>query len=346
MRRKGSFMPNLSHLKRMTDDNGMLQFSKKAIPDHESGYTLDDNARALIIAIDIQDGESLARIYANNLRRAQRPDGSWANFFLAGRYNNYWDSEDSIGRALLACSLAGFSPWEEIREVSSFMLKSQLYRVENFTSPRAIAYSILALSKGILDNEKLNLVHKLSDLLISLYQQKSGKAWCWFEDYLTYCNGILPQAMLSSYQVTGDKKALKIGRDSLNFLCGVLFRRGYLNIIGNRGWYQRGGSVPLFDQQPVDAASIALACQAAYQVLGANEYREMSKTACDWYKGKNIHNIPMVDDNSGGCFDALTPEGVNLNQGAEAVISYILSEQLINNSMFSSPEPVDSSLPF
>lgn len=328
-------MPSLNHLKRMTDQNGMLQFSKKDIPDPESGYTLDDNARALIAALLMDDGQDLARIYAQNLYKSQRPNGTWANFCLNGRYVHHWDSEDSIGRALIACSLGSFAPWADVRNLCSRIFKRQISKAGTFTSPRAIAYSIVALSKRSLDNERLALLHKLSDLLIGLYQQKSSRLWLWFEDYITYCNGILPQAMLSAYQATGDKKALKIGRDSLNFLCGILFRRGYLNIVGNRGWYQKGGSIPLFDQQPVDAASIALACLEAYQVLGHDEYWDLCQAAFDWYGGRNIHQIPMIDEKSGGCFDAITPEGVNLNQGAEAVLSYIISKMLIDKGMLS-----------
>ncbi len=337
-------MPNLNHLKRMSSDQGILQFSKKAIPDPESGYTLDDNARAFIASLYMPEGESWARVYTNTLKNFQRPDGRWANFFLNGRYIHHWDSEDSIGRALIACSLGSSAPWPDIRETCSAIFKRQIKKSESFTSPRAIAYTIVALSKGSIDNEKLAMVHKLSNVLISLYQRKSSRSWYWFEDYLTYCNGILPQSMLSSFQVTGDKKALKIGRTSLNFLCSVLFRKGYLDIIGNRGWYQRAGDIPLFDQQPVDAASIAIACQEAHEILGLNEYREMSKTAFSWYKGKNIHHVSMIDPKSGGCFDALTPEGVNLNQGAEAVLSYILSDLLVNQATSTLNEKIEHSL--
>jgi hypothetical protein len=135
--------------------------------------------------------------------------------------------------------------------------------------------------------------------------------------------------MFSFYTLSGNKQALKIGHDSLKFLNNVLFRKGYLNIIGNRGWYSRGGTIPVYDQQPVDAASIIFALTEAYQSVGVTEYLDLAVLAHSWYRGVNIHGLSLYDKKSGGCYDALTPKGVNLNQGAEAVISLLLSDSII-----------------
>jgi uncharacterized protein YyaL (SSP411 family) len=169
-------------------------------------------------------------------------------------------------------------------------------------------------------------INRLTTYLINLYQMKHLPEWHWFEDYLTYCNGILPQAMFNVYSFNGNKKALKVGRESLDFLNDILFRKGYLNIIGNQGWYYREGKIALFDQQPVDAASIALACLEAYQVIGKDEYHYLATVAHKWYRGLNIHGIPLYNESTGGCYDALTEDGVNLNQGAESVLSLLLTD--------------------
>ncbi|HWP97468.1 MAG TPA: hypothetical protein VN426_11530 [Syntrophomonadaceae bacterium] len=323
-------MPNYKHLLHMTDKTGILQFSHLSSPDPSSGYTLDDNARAFMVAVYMEDGEPWAKIYIRNLHQAQQPDGSWSNLLVAGQYSSSQNSQDSIGRALLACSIGLQCPWPQIKETCEELLIHHLPETVKFTSPRAIAYSLLALSGGgaahLSDNRTLLLAQKLSDFLLGLYQAKHDRGWLWFEDYITYCNAIIPQALLAAYQVGGDKKHLKVGRDSLNFLNNILFRDGYLNIIGNQGWYQKGGKVPLFDQQPVDAASVAFACLQAYQVLGTREYFDLAKLACHWYRGRNIHNVHLVDSESGGCYDALTPEGFNRNQGAEAVLSLLMSD--------------------
>lgn len=321
-------MPNYNHFLQMTDDQGMLQFSLLAEPDRNSGYTLDDNARALIIAVQMEN-PILAERFVDNLVRAKRPDGSWSNLLINGRYCHNYDSEDSIGRALVACSLGAQNPRPQISGPCSKMFSLYIKRLDQFTSPRAIAYGILALSRAKTGTNRLALLKKLSDKLISLYQKHQGVHWHWFEDYMTYCNGILPQALMAAYQVTGDKKTLKVAHDSLKHLVEILFRQGYLNIIGNKGWYHRGGVIPQYDQQPVDAASTAFACNEAYQVLGLKDYRDLARLACLWYKGLNANGLSLIDPQTGGCYDALTSEGVNMNQGAEAVLSYLGSRMVM-----------------
>jgi hypothetical protein len=320
-------MVDFRHLLSMTDSNGLLQFSRKNKPDANSGYTLDDNARALLISIFKED-EELAYCYANYLFRSQSAD-SWSNFLLNGKFSPKFDSEDSVGRALLACSMGATCSWIQIQKLCNDMLTRNLPLVFDFTSPRAIAYTLLALCKGKVPLSRenvLNIINLLSNRLLNLYNIKHEKGWFWFEDYLTYCNGIMPQALFSVYTVNGDKKTLKIAHESLNFLNSILFRDGYLNIIGNQQWYNKGGSIPLFDQQPVDAASTYFSCMEAYKVTGNFEYLQLADLAHKWFRGKNIHSIYLYNKETGGCYDALTIDGVNLNQGAESTISLIMCD--------------------
>jgi hypothetical protein len=338
-------MVDYRHLNAMTDGNGILQFSRLQQPDPGSGYTLDDNARALIVALSREDGYDLAGCYATYLYRSQRSD-SWANFELNGQFSSSFDSEDSMGRAILACSLGTTSHWPDIRKICIDMLVRNLPRTFDFTSPRAIAYTLLGLCKGeipVFPEKSLYMVSLLSNRLINLYQLKQDKGWFWFEDYFTYCNGILPQALFAAYTLNGDKKALKVGHDSLNFLNGILFRGGYLNIIGNKGWYKKGERIPLFDQQPVDAASIYFACMEAYESIGNQDYVDLAKLAHTWYRGANIHSLSLYDTETGGCFDALTEEGVNLNQGAESTLSLILCDLHAEKNMQAQTESEYSS---
>jgi len=330
-------MPNYSHFLNMVDDFGILQFSKQDLPDPYSGYTLDDNARGLLVSLSM--GES-AYFYAlrflNYLEKAQRPDGSWSNFYLAGKYYSHFDSEDSIGRALLACSAATCSDWPDLACQAGKILINQFPVVKTFTSPRAIAYALLGLCKGKMpcpDKFLHELINLLAAYLIGLYARTRSRDWMWFENYITYCNGILPHALFSVYAFNGDKKCLKIAHESLNFLVDNLFSQGYLNIVGNQGWYHRDGQLPRFDQQPVDAASIAFACWEAFQNLGKSDYIELAHLAHNWYRGRNLHGLSLYNEVSGGCHDALTEDGLNLNQGAEAVLSLLLTDILMTGSI-------------
>ncbi len=329
-------MPNYKHLLAMTDEVGMLQFSQLDRPDPRSGYTLDDNARALLVTIMGNDYQH-ARLFLNYLDQAQRPDGTWSNFLLDNQYSSNFDSEDSIGRAIMACSVATRSQWPDLAAQSSHLLANHIPRVVFFSSPRAIAYTLVGICKGKMpcaDKLLHELVTRLANFLIGLYETTRRRDWMWFEDSLTYCNAILPQALFSVYAFNGDKKCLKIAHESLNFLNGILFGQGYLNIIGNQGWYRRGATLPSFDQQPVDAASIAFACWEAYQNLGKKEYLGLAELAYQWYLGLNVNGLSLYNKENGGCYDALTHDGVNLNQGAEAVLSLLLTDLLINSAIY------------
>jgi hypothetical protein len=321
----------------MTDEIGMLQFSQDGHPDNRSGYTLDDNARALLVSLFRGDeGYPSACRYMNFLGQAQRPDGTWSNLLKDGKYSSTFDSEDSIGRAIMACSAATVSVWPDLAFEASQLLINKLSDVVGFASPRAVAYTLVGLCKGKMpcpDKQLHDIVNKLSAHLIALYNRARRADWLWFEEYLTYCNGILPHALFCVYSFNGDKKYLKIAHESLNFLNSILFRDGYLNIIGNQGWYHRGGSIPLFDQQPVDAASIAYACWEAYQCLGKDEYIDLANLAHQWFRGKNIHGLSLYNQASGGCCDSITPDGINPNQGAESILSLLLTDLLMENKI-------------
>ncbi|HPU49524.1 MAG TPA: hypothetical protein PLS54_09720 [Syntrophomonadaceae bacterium] len=317
------------HLYRMTDAHGMLQFSKLSEPDPASGYTLDDNARALIVAVHMEDGHQLAVTYASWLNQAQRYDGTWSNLQALGHDIRALDSEDSVGRALLACAIGMSSSWHDVQSLCRAMFNRHLPQAMRFRSPRAVAYTLTALCKlnKPLSRENLHQVKQLSSFLVNLYKQNRKRSWHWFEDIIAYSNGILPQSLLCVYARTGDKSALKTAHDTLNFLCDILFRNGYLNIIGNQGWMVRGKKPACYDQQPVDAASIAFACLEAYQSIGGQHYLDLAHRAHRWFHGENIHGLSLYDETTGGCFDALTPAGVNLNQGAESLLAYLLCEQ-------------------
>ena len=324
-------MLDYRHLQRMTDSTGMLQFSQLSTPDPSSGYTLDDNARALIVTLNMKDSHDLALIYANWLFQAQRIDGSWSNLQVRGNDIRALDSEDSVGRALLACALGSGCAWPDVQGMCLAMFNRNLPRAVHFKSPRAVAYTLtgLCMIDKPMSRDHLQLIRQLSSYLTGLYQQHQKKGWYWFENSHTYCNGILPQALFSVYARTGNKKALKTGHEALSFLCDILFRSGYLNIVGNKGWYKYGEKPPCFDQQPVDAASTAGACLAAYQSIGGQHYLGLARQAHRWYHGANINQLKLYDQKTGGCYDALTEEGVNLNQGAEAILSFLLCEQLM-----------------
>ena len=322
------------HLKAMTDENGMIQFSINGVPDLTSGYTVDDNARALLVALGM-DGEDRARyslIYAKFMHRAQRENGTWCNWQIGTEFVPDIDSEDSFGRAFLACTVAAQCDIMEVRRLSVEMALRALPRLRELHSPRAMAYVMVAVSLGVdglrQHRAYLELVaREYCQVLIASYMTHRSPGWHWFEDRLTYCNAILPHALFAYYRISDDKKALRVAEDTINFLAAALVKEGFLDIVGNRGWWTRGNTMPLYDQQPVDACSLALAAMEAYRVTGRNDYYQIVDLARAWYWGKNRNRISLYNVKTGGCHDALTEYGVNGNQGAEALLSFLLTQQ-------------------
>lgn len=325
------------HLKRMTDEGGMLQFARLNMPDTDSGYTVDDNARALLVALNMEGEErrELVGVYMRFLDAAQQTDGRWCNWKLNGRFVTAIDSDDSQGRAFLSCCAASLCELQDVREAGRRMAMRALPALVALKWPRSVAYTLLGicLNPGLSDRRSgalAGVARDFSNYLIGLYDRSRHRNWHWFEDDLTYCNGILPHALFAYYSFAQDRKALRVARDTLGFLTDALFARGYLSIVGNRGWWHRGAEIPCYDQQPVDACSTALAYARAFRATGDSQYRSLAELAYSWYQGSNINRISLYDATTGGCYDALTPDGVNLNQGAESLLSLLLSQQVIS----------------
>ena len=324
------------YLEKMTDSEGILQFSILDQPNPESGHTVDDNARALLVALNME-GETrknLAGLYARFLRETQRTDGVWRNLKVQGDYLPGHDFGDGQGRAFLVCSIAASCDLEEVSGLAREMLEASLPTIPQLVSPRSRAYALLGLihCTALFDKEggfMARTAREFADDLILIYKRCKGRGWYWFEDQITYCNGIFPQALFAYYSFSGKRRARVIAGDSLNFLNDHLFDEGYLNIVGNRGWWQRGEEIPRYDQQPVDACSMILSNREAYLATGERDYLNIARLAREWFTGKNINKVSLYNQETGGCYDALVPEGVNHNQGAEAILSMLYSCQVI-----------------
>ncbi|WP_203227588.1 hypothetical protein [Calorimonas adulescens] len=325
------------HLRRMTDKTGIIQFSRHDEPLKESGYTVDDNARALLVAINMEDDDAgFAKTYLDFIKSAQRPDGSFINLKVADTFLPTIDSEDSIGRAFLACCyvLCSDDTHDSIKKQSKDIISRALPVISRMKSLRAVAYSLIGLIYLITNGYSYDNLYKVAGDMASYlkknYADNRTDTWKWFEEWLTYCNAVLPHSLFSYYKISSDRNSLNVAEESLGFLTDSLFKNGYLSIVGNRGWWQRNGVIPPFDQQPVDAASITLACLEGYTATGKREYLSKAILSYEWYWGKNINRLNLYNENSGGCHDALVPEGLNPNQGAEALVSFLLTYQMMN----------------
>jgi uncharacterized protein YyaL (SSP411 family) len=93
--------------------------------------------------------------------------------------------------------------------------------------------------------------------------------------------------------------------------------------IGNRGWYRKHAKKAIYDQQAIEASCMVEAAAAAYRVTGQQRYLASARKIFGWFLGKNLKKVAVYDGQTGSCYDGLTPEGANLNRGAESTLSYL-----------------------
>lgn len=332
--------PKLDAIEAMTDSCGIVQHGVYSIPDRHHGYCVDDNARALLLAVRLAQHEKptpqlerMANTYAAFVQHAWNPDLRRFRNFMA--YDRSWlepvGSDDSFGRTFWALSETTAFGWREDQRVWARALALQaLPELTAFPAPRTQAF--LTLGLVALDTAQPGSTH-IHTLMSSLAHQLARQlrcertpAWCWFENGLSYDNARLPEALLRAGQALGDKTLIKPGLEALEWLCEIQTApSGCFRPVGSETFDKGPYLQPSpFDQQPLEATATIEACQAAYEVSGDTVWLDRARHAYDWFLGENDLNLSMVQAD-GGCYDGLTPNGPNLNRGAESLLSFQLA---------------------
>jgi glycosyltransferase involved in cell wall biosynthesis len=332
---------NLEHLAAMTDDTGILQHAVFTVPSCDSGYCIDDNARALLLMALVEDAgtedrtivRGLASRYLAFINHAFNPERRRFRNFMT--YSRRWTedagSEDSHGRTMWALgSVLGHSQDPGRRSLSEQLFLRGLPALAAFTSPRAWAFALLGIAEhlrafpghGEVEAMRAVLAHKLLDL----FRRARHRDWPWFEDRLTYCNARLSQALVVSGSEMGHEEMTAAGLESLEWLVGLQTSAdGQFAPIGSNGFYERGGPKAAFDQQPVEAHAVVSACLESRRVTGRLRWTDHARQAFSWFLGENQLQQWLYDPTTGGCRDGLHVDRVNENQGAESTLSFLLA---------------------
>lgn len=189
---------------------------------------------------------------------------------------------------------------------------------------RAKAYALIGLCYWKADRAH-DLIVKLSHDLATAYEHAAVHDWKWFENEITYCNAVLPWSMLAAYEISKEKRYREIGIESLGFLLKTTFVGNMFRPVGCKGWYPKEKTMAEFDQQPVEACETMLACLKAYELTGDDVYHSHARHCLMWYTGHNSLNVSLIDPDTGGCMDGLTPQGPNRNEGAESLVSWMIA---------------------
>jgi hypothetical protein len=277
--------------------------------------------------------------YLDFIKRCQLPEGDFTNYMdknhqFTGQ-NQEVNLEDSNGRALWALgylvSLIGELPTAIIASAIKIIEKS-LLRISTMKSTRAMAFAIKGIyyyHRTINSHENLILIQTLANRMVQMYKHESGEEWEWFEDYLTYANSILPEAMLHAWLATGNSGYKNIAVSSLNFLLSHTFNENGIEVISNKNWFKKGQEPGRFGEQAIDVAYTIMTLGKFYDAFKDEDYRQKMILAFNWFLGNNRLQQIIYNPCTGGCYDGLEESNVNMNQGAESTVSYLMARLTI-----------------
>jgi len=328
----------LDHLRHMADETGMLQHAIFTVPNYHEGYTTDDNARALMVSTlleELGNGEALGlatRYLAFVWYAFNRETRRFRNFM---NYQRHWledsGSDDSHGRALWALgTVLGRSNTPALHSMAGWLFEQALPAIVATTSPRAWAFALIGVHEYLQrfagDRRAGQIREELAGRLMALYQGHRSDEWRWYEDVLTYCNAVIPHALLMCGQTIPNNAMTEAGLESLRWLADVQSADGaggHFVPIGSNGFFKRGGERVRFDQQPVEAQAMVSACLEAERITGDDSWRKQARRAFEWFLGRNDLNCSIYDPTTGGCRDGLHPDRPNQNQGAESTLAFL-----------------------
>lgn len=336
---KQNILPEVrtAHLLSLCDSTGIIQHSVHSVPDRAHGYCVDDNARALLLSCALSSSgedelpDKITTRFSAFIQHAWNPDTRRFRNFMS--YDRRWlepqGSEDSHGRTLWALGkCASEDSNQSRRRWAAALFNTALSPVENFSSPRAWAFTLLgmnAYSTRVADDRADQMRELLADRLLHLFTSNQNDDWCWFEEYLAYDNARLSQAMIETGIAMNRPHYIDAGIRSLRWLMKVQTNfYGHFRPVGSMSFGKSRQKPSAFDQQPVEAWATIAACVSAWRHDGSAKWESGATLAFGWFMGENDLRSTLIDSETGRCWDGLHPDRPNENTGAESALSYLL----------------------
>ena len=340
---------SLQHLRRLSDDVGLIQHATFDTPNRHEGYCTDDNTRALLLMLHLQRGtaadgsaafdseidrqiESLASRYRAFVDYSINPaTGSIRNFMS---YDRRWletrGSDDCIGR--VAWTLGACVDWGNA-DVSSWAANhfdSVLQQCARSTSPRTWSFAVLGAchyqKQFAGERNTTQVLNQLVHRLVDLHDRVADAKWNWLEESLTYDNAKIPHALIVAGRMLDQPEWIDRGSAMLRWVCRLQTSpEGYFRPIGNTGFYNRGERLPTHDQQPLEAWATLSACLEAFDAQREDHWIAEAQRSLGWFLGCNDLGTSLVDIGRGACHDGLQFDRVNRNQGAESTLAWLLA---------------------
>ncbi len=325
--------PKLNHLHRLTTNVGIIEHTKENDLDFKEGYSSDDNARALIVALTFQD-KKLTEIYLDYLIRSEKMGKIFCDSNEKGEMVGEPGLGQWFGRTFWATSFAfRFGQTDKIRLKAKNLLVKLLPEINKINDVRTLAFILLGLCQlknsrwKEYDKDREELLNHSLKTILDEYKKNRNPEWHWIENSLRYDNCRIPFALLKTAESFNKTEIRDLGLEMLDFIIDNTFEilPNRFRFIGCWGWMPKGGKKALFDEQPIEAGSTVQACHAAYIATGINYYKQMAYKAFAWFHGDNSLRRPLVNLDRHSIYDGITEKGLNMNQGAECIVEYLLS---------------------
>jgi hypothetical protein len=315
------------HLQRLTDTVGVVERAEGIMPRYGLGYRVDDVARGLVVVCREPSPSAelitLGRRYLYFLTQAQAADGKFRDRLgVDRRWHGKAEAQDAWGRSLWALGTAAArGPTAGIREEAQALFDASASVGSPY--PHAMAFAALGAAEML----ERSPGHPGALALLAatgtvIGEPAADEAWPWPTPRLSYANAAIAEAVIVAGQKLGRDHLLRNGLRMLGWLLAGETRDGHLSVVPTGGW-GRGENRPAFDQHPIEVAALADACTRAAAITGDTTWLTGVEMSVTWLLGDNDARIPMLDERTGGCSDALGRTSRSRNQGAESTIAMI-----------------------
>jgi hypothetical protein len=291
-----------------------------------------------------QDVDSI-RTYLDFIKFCQQAEGHFLNYADKDKrfteQNEATNLADANGRAIWALGYlianSKLLP-PDLANDAIELFDLAIRNVKNIHSTRSMAFIIKGLyfyRQAVNSPKNLDLIHVFANRMVKMYRMESSENWEWFEGYLSCANSVLPEAMLYAWLLTSHKEYKDIAISSFGFLLSRTFNENGIEVISNKKWLMKGREAEqpsVGGEQPIDVAYTIMTLSKFHNVFVDKDYKDKMEAAFSWFLGNNrLHQI-VYNPCTGGCYDGLEEFHVNLNQGAESTLSYLMARLTIESS--------------